>query len=179
MKYRFPSQGWDHDWSSRLESMAATSTSTSPRSDFCYCQTIACLLTWRRAISDERTYLSFTIVAGPRQRSHSRVRALRDSWLYLMSQNQQFNLECHVPVFISPRNRVAQLHPQALGFLFVASYDLQGYDGSIRTRLHAGINQQLRVLEFLYDWWFICSPRCIAPARTAQQTTLASSFVAG
>jgi hypothetical protein len=29
-----------------------------------------------------------------------------------------------VPVFIFPRNRVAQLYPQALGSLFVASYDV-------------------------------------------------------
>jgi hypothetical protein len=36
------------------------------------------------------------------------------------------NLEGQVPVFISPRNRVAQLHPQALGSLFVTSYDSQG-----------------------------------------------------
>jgi hypothetical protein len=44
------------------------------------------------------------------------------------------NLQGQVPVFISPRNRVAQLYPQAPGFLFVASYDSQG----IRTRLHMG-----------------------------------------
>jgi hypothetical protein len=31
------------------------------------------------------------------------------------------NLEGQVPVLISPRNRVAQLHPQALGSLFVCS----------------------------------------------------------
>jgi hypothetical protein len=31
-----------------------------------------------------------------------------------------------VPVFISPRNRVAQLYPRTLGSLFVASYDTQG-----------------------------------------------------
>jgi hypothetical protein len=31
------------------------------------------------------------------------------------------NLECQVPVFISPRNRVTHLYPQALGSLFVAS----------------------------------------------------------
>jgi hypothetical protein len=36
------------------------------------------------------------------------------------------------PVFISPRNRVAQLNPQALGSFFVASYDSQGYGGGIR-----------------------------------------------
>jgi hypothetical protein len=33
------------------------------------------------------------------------------------------NLEGQVPVYISPRNRVAQLYPQALGLLFVASYN--------------------------------------------------------
>jgi hypothetical protein len=46
------------------------------------------------------------------------------------------NLEGQVPVFISPRNRVAQLYPRALGSNFVASYDSQGYGGGILTRLH-------------------------------------------
>jgi hypothetical protein len=48
------------------------------------------------------------------------------------------NLEGQVPVFISPRSRVTQLNPQALGSLFVASYDSQGYGGSIRTHHHTG-----------------------------------------
>jgi hypothetical protein len=48
------------------------------------------------------------------------------------------NLEGQVPVFICPRNRAAQLYPQALGSLFVASYDSQDYGGDIRTRFHAG-----------------------------------------
>jgi endonuclease YncB( thermonuclease family) len=34
--------------------------------------------------------------------------------------------EGQAPVFISPRNRVAQLYPRALGSLSVASYDSQG-----------------------------------------------------
>jgi hypothetical protein len=46
------------------------------------------------------------------------------------------NLEGQVPVFISPRNRVARLYSQALGSFFVASYDSQGYGGGIRPRLH-------------------------------------------
>jgi hypothetical protein len=46
------------------------------------------------------------------------------------------NLEGQVPVFICHRNRVAQLYPQALGSLFVVSYNSQGYGGGIRTRLH-------------------------------------------
>jgi hypothetical protein len=41
-----------------------------------------------------------------------------------------------VPVFISPRNKVAQLYPWALGSLFVTSYDSQGYGGGILTSLH-------------------------------------------
>jgi hypothetical protein len=48
------------------------------------------------------------------------------------------NLEDQVPVFISPRNRVAQLYSLAVGFLFVASYDSHGYGGGIRTLLHTG-----------------------------------------
>jgi hypothetical protein len=38
------------------------------------------------------------------------------------------------PVFISPRNRVAQLYPRALGSLSVASYDSQGYGADILSR---------------------------------------------
>jgi hypothetical protein len=42
-------------------------------------------------------------------------------------------LEGKVPVFIFPRNRVAQLYPQALCSISVASYNSQGYGGGIRT----------------------------------------------
>jgi hypothetical protein len=48
-------------------------------------------------------------------------------------------VEGQVPVFIYLRNRVAQLYPQALGFLFVASYDSQGYRGGNRPRLQMGV----------------------------------------
>jgi hypothetical protein len=42
----------------------------------------------------------------------------------LVSQIRDFpNLVVQIPVFISPRNRVVQLYPQALGSHFVASYD--------------------------------------------------------
>jgi hypothetical protein len=68
--------------------------------------------------------LSFTIAAGPRQRSHSQVRVPWNSDHILLSQIRGSpNLEGQIPVFISPRNRVAQLYPQALGSLFIASYD--------------------------------------------------------
>jgi hypothetical protein len=65
------------------------------------------------ALSDERTGLSFTIAAGPRQRSHFRVRVL-------------------VTVFYSLRFDTS---------VFVASYDSQGYGGGIRPRLHTGLTQ--------------------------------------
>jgi hypothetical protein len=51
-------------------------------------------------------------------------------------------LESQVPVFICPRNRVAQLYPQALGTLFVSSLDSQGYGGGIRTRRHTAPSVQ-------------------------------------
>jgi hypothetical protein len=51
------------------------------RPDFYYCQTVAGLSTWS-APSDERTGLSFTIPAGPRQCSLFRVRVPLDLWPY-------------------------------------------------------------------------------------------------
>jgi hypothetical protein len=52
--------------------------------------------------------------------------------LILLSQiRDSTNLEVQVSIFISTKNRVAQLYPQALGSPFVASYDSQGYGSSI------------------------------------------------
>jgi hypothetical protein len=60
------------------------------------------------------------------------------------------NLEGQVLVFLSPRNRVARLYPQALGSLFVASYDSQSYCGGIRTRFHTGsLNLLLQTVLFI------------------------------
>jgi hypothetical protein len=93
----------------------------------------------RSALYYEKTNLSFTFAAGPRQRSHSHVRVPRHYDHTLLSQIRGSpNLGGQVPIFISPRNRVAQLYLQALDSLFVASYDSQGYGGGIRTRLHTG-----------------------------------------
>jgi hypothetical protein len=81
--------------------------------------------------------LSFTIASGPRQCSHAQVRVLQDHILLSQIQDSP-NLEGQVPIFISPRNRVAWLYPQALGSLFVTSYDLQGFGGSIQPHLQTG-----------------------------------------
>jgi hypothetical protein len=60
-------------------------------------------------------------------------------------------LEGQVLVFISPRNKVAQTYPRALGSLSVAaSYDSQGYGEGILTRLHVGHNSQLKFKFKLY-----------------------------
>jgi hypothetical protein len=63
---------------SRPVCLGVTPPIRAPTPDLYYCQTVAGL-TWG-ALSDERTGLSFTIAAGPRQRSHSRVWVLLDSW---------------------------------------------------------------------------------------------------
>jgi hypothetical protein len=47
------------------------------------------------------------------------------------------NLEGHVPIFVSPRNRMMQLYSRALGSIYIASYGSQGYGGDILTRLHS------------------------------------------
>jgi hypothetical protein len=53
------------------------------------------------------------------------------------------NLKGHVPVFISLRNRVAQLYPQARGSLFFATYDSHGYGGGIGPLLHPANSSHL------------------------------------
>jgi hypothetical protein len=64
------------------------------------------------------------------------------------------NLEGEVPVFISPRNRVAQLCPQALGSLFITSYNSQGWGGCIWTCLYVGVptNSTELIVLFIQPW---------------------------
>jgi hypothetical protein len=62
-----------------------------------------------------------------------------DNQILLSQIRDSPDLEGQVLVFISPRNRAARLYPQALGSLFIASYDSQGYGGGIRTRLRTGV----------------------------------------
>jgi hypothetical protein len=64
----------------------------------------------------------------------------------------------------STRNRVAQLYPQALGSLFVASYDTQGYGGGIRTRLHTGSSRSMNFLQIFSN-----------SVRTSQETHYVSA----
>jgi hypothetical protein len=73
-------------------------------------------------------FVSAVILGSESRRTHDHI--------LLFEIQDSSNLEIQVPVFLSPRDRVAQLYLQALGFLFVASYDSQGYSGGIRTGLY-------------------------------------------
>jgi hypothetical protein len=75
-------------------------------------------------------FTSAVILGSESRRTHDHI-LLSRGWVFL-------NFEGQILVFISPRNRVPQLYPQALGSFFVASYDLQGYGRGIRARLHTG-----------------------------------------
>jgi hypothetical protein len=74
---RFRSESESESYDTTDGQSASLSWNKAPtwgsRSDFYYCQTVAGLLLWG-ALSDERTGLSFTIAAGLRERSYSRVR---------------------------------------------------------------------------------------------------------
>jgi hypothetical protein len=111
-----------YDWRSVGLSLLASSPMWGSKPDFCYCKTVAGLLMWG-ALSNERTGLSFKI-AGPRQRSHSRVGVPHVSWPYFTVSDSRFpNLEGQIPVFISPRNRVATYTPGHWFLFFFAFYD--------------------------------------------------------
>jgi hypothetical protein len=72
-----------------------------------------------------------------------------NSWDFL-------NLKCQVPVFISPRNRVAQTYARAL--LSVASYDSQIYGGGILSRLNTGNNWVTLFLGDIYIYIYTQGP---------------------
>jgi hypothetical protein len=83
--------------------------------------------------------LSFKIAAVPRQHSHSQVWAPRDSWPHFTVSDSRLSQPGGPgPLIYVPRDRVARLYSQALGFLFVTSYSSQGYIGGIRPRLITG-----------------------------------------
>jgi hypothetical protein len=70
--------------------------------------------------------LSFTIAAGTRQRILGSESFGTYDHILLSQIRDSPNLEGQIPVFISRRNRVAQLYTQAPGSLFVAPYESQG-----------------------------------------------------
>jgi hypothetical protein len=103
---------------------------------------------WR----EDGSIIYCTIDSGPCQNSHSRIQVHQNSRPYIAVSFDSPNLEGQVPVFISPRNTVAQLHPWALSSLLVASYDSQGCGGGILTRLHTGCRWYIYI--YIYIWGF-------------------------
>jgi hypothetical protein len=85
-------------------------------------------------LSDERMGLSFTITAvlASALILKSESRGAHDQILLSQIRDSPI-LEDQVPVFISPRNRVAWLYPQALGYSLYESITNLLYVGSTRT----------------------------------------------
>jgi hypothetical protein len=89
--------------------------------------------------------LSFPIDADPRQRTHSQVRVPRDSRPYVtVSDSRLLQTERPGSCIYIPQEQGGQIMPQALGSLFVASYDSQSYGGGIWPRLHTGESEYSR-----------------------------------
>jgi hypothetical protein len=94
--------------------------------------------------------LSFTIAAGPHQRIHSRVRVLRDSGPYFTVSDLRLPQPGGPgPRIYIPQEQGGPVIPRRNGTLFFASYYSQGYGGSIRPRLHAGVALHLGELLVL------------------------------
>jgi hypothetical protein len=117
------------------------------------------------ALSDERTGLQFAVQSlnGP---SHAEPVIL----LYCLIWDS-LNLDGHVPVFISPRNRVVLLYPWALGSLYVISCDSQGYSGgilnipvyiSLRNRM---VQSKVKVMLWLTSSQLVCLGAYSTPIR--------------
>jgi hypothetical protein len=93
---------------------------------------IVVLFLWG-SLSDERTVLQFAVESlSGSSRTESVIILYSLIW-------ESPNLEAYAPLFISPRNRVAQLNLRELVSLYAASYDSQGYDGGILTHLHTAV----------------------------------------
>jgi hypothetical protein len=92
---------------------------------------------WRRHVSPKRR-VTFSGVHGVISQKTELFMTIAVTISGRTCNNFLAFVDSQVPVFISPRTRVSRLYPEALGSLFVASSDSQGYDGGIRPRLHAG-----------------------------------------
>jgi hypothetical protein len=117
------------------QSVLVSNTHLGLTTRFCYCQAVAGLLMWG-ALSDERTGLPFATAAGPHQRSHSWLRpAGLVTIFYCLRFPQPGGPGLSIYIL---QKQGGPVIPPGNGFLFVASYDSQGYGVGIRTRLHLG-----------------------------------------
>jgi hypothetical protein len=118
------------------------------------------------ALSDVKTglRLQLLLVVASAVILGSECRGTRN-YILLYQIRDSFTL----PVFISPRNRVARLYPQALGSLFVASYDSQGYSASTR-----GLPRLFWESRYIATAWttqktqFYCNNSCVTQQLVTQ-----------
>jgi hypothetical protein len=131
----------NYDLQSVGQSVLVSGTRLGPVTNFSLSlklSTIAGLL-FCSALSDERTDCNLLLLLALASAVPSGLSpTLLKTILYFPNSWDSPILEGQVPVFISPRNRVAQIYPRALGSLSVASYDSQGCGGGILSRLHTG-----------------------------------------
>jgi hypothetical protein len=91
----------------------------------------------------------------------------------LLSQIQVSSiLEGQIPIFISPRNRVAQLYPQAPSSLFVTSYDSRVMVVAFEPASTWGTDwaQSESGSELLYEWRFT-APQFVLATSSLRLTT--------
>jgi hypothetical protein len=120
------------------------------------------------ALSDERMGQPFTIAAGPSQSNHSWVRVPRDSYPYVtVSDSRLPQPGGPGPRIYVPQEQGGPVILLGTGFLFVASYDSQGYGGGIRAHLHTGCSSRSDPRTHNAQSTFY-----VASARTAQKIHL-------
>jgi hypothetical protein len=120
------------------------------------------------ALSDRRTALSITIVAGPRQPSHSRVRVLRDSWPSFIVSDSKFpksgGTDPHIYI---PQEQGGPVIPAGIRVPFRRLLRLAGLPWSYSKPPPHGRLTNFRVKskpKFLYDWWFTAKQFVLAPS---------------
>jgi hypothetical protein len=150
------------------QSVSLSSTHLEHKTRFYYCQRVAGLLMWG-TVCDERTSLSFTIAAGPRQHSHSRVRVPRNSWPYFAVSDSRIP---H-PGGLGPRIYIPQewggpVIPPGTGFPFHRLLRLAGqrwrYWNPHPCRVKANNSESESESELLYDWRFTANQFVLAPS---------------
>jgi hypothetical protein len=112
--------------------------------------TVSCGFVMWGALSDERTGLSFIIATGPRQRIHSPVRVLRDSWPYFtVSDSRLPQPGGPGPRIYIPREQCGPVIPAGTRVPFHRLLRLAKIRRRYSTLLHAGLITQKTSLPLL------------------------------
>jgi hypothetical protein len=123
------------------------------RPDFYYCQTVTGLL-MLDALSDERTCL---IAAGPRQRSHSRVRVPWYSWSYFTVSDYRL-LFCRLLWIAGLRWRYSTPPPHGIECVFIWKAGARGSVVGWGTMLQAGRSRDRIPMRWIFSIYLIFQP---------------------